>query len=140
MLGPDLDKVLHSYSLMHILGHTSLTNQMRLEPAEHQYIINKGIYGLFTSPANTVYAPNSVLNTISANRKLKSLLAEQQLRLYLKVCRIVPAGLQLYTDRRDRGEAWHIDRFEWAPCFGGDLSIQEFLAYRQETMNALFKT
>ncbi|MDR2535145.1 MAG: hypothetical protein LBD29_03825, partial [Treponema sp.] len=138
ILGDSLSAVLHSYSLIHVLGHTAITNLMWIEAPENQYILDKGVYGLFTSPANTIYAPNSLLNTISLNPKLKSLLVERQLRLYRKVCTILPEGMKLYSDRRDRGEAWHIDRFEWAPCFGADFSAKAFLAYRQETMNALF--
>jgi hypothetical protein len=121
---------------MHILSPSEINDQFWVE-APDSYLREKGIYGLFTNPANTIYAPNSMINTISTNRKLRGVLAERQLRLY-HVCNLAPEGVRIRTKREERGAEWHVDQFEWAPCFGAGVSLKRFLAYRRITMEALF--
>jgi hypothetical protein len=127
----------HSYSLMHILSPTEINDQFWVE-APKSYLQEKALYGLFTNPGNTIYAPNCMINTISTNKKLRGVLAERQLRLYHRSA-LAPEGVRIRTKREERGEEWHVDRFEWAPCFGTGVSLKRFLAYRRIKMEGLFE-
>jgi hypothetical protein len=135
LLGDRIEGIAN-YSLMHILSPSEINDQFWVE-AEDSPLREKGIYGLFTNPGNTIYAPNSMINTISKNKKLRGVLAERQLRLY-HVCNLVPEGVRIRTKRQERGAEWHIDRFEWAPCFGAEASLKRFLTYRRIKMERLF--
>jgi hypothetical protein len=131
---------IHGYSLTHLLNPTKITTQFWADLSANTHLEDKGLYGLFTSPANTIYVPNSMLNFIGTIQKLKGLLVERELQLYQQVCRIVPPEVQVYTDRQYRNNDWDIDRFEWAPCFGAGVSLEEFLNYREKTVESLFKS
>ncbi|MDR3171879.1 MAG: hypothetical protein LBU17_09675 [Treponema sp.] len=123
------------YTLMHILGHVEINNQVRAELDINQYLRGKAIYGLFTSPANTVYVPNTFVAIINANPRLRGLLITKQQELYSSVCALVPPLVRILPHSEDGG--WKFKSFDWAPCSGrgaASAGIQDFLQYRNAMM------
>ncbi|MDR3343117.1 MAG: hypothetical protein LBT14_10115, partial [Treponema sp.] len=104
----------------------------------NQYLRGKAIYGLFTSPANTVYVPNTFVAIINANPRLRGLLITRQQELYGGVCAIVPPLVCILPHSEDGG--WKFKSFEWAPCSGRSadaIGIQDFLQYRNAKMDTI---
>ncbi|MDR3342823.1 MAG: hypothetical protein LBT14_08580, partial [Treponema sp.] len=133
-----LGEVPRGHALMHLLGHIEINNQVRAELDINKYLRGKAIYGLFTSPENTVYVPNAFVAIINTNPRLRGLLIAKQQELYGRVCAIVPPLVRILPFPEDGG--WTFKSFEWAPCSGrgtASTSTQNFLKYRNATMERL---
>jgi hypothetical protein len=134
-----MDEIPQGYTLMHLLGHGELNHQVRAKPKRNEYLQEKGIYGLFTSPGNTVYVPTAFLTAINSSPRLRGLLIAKQQALYGDVCAIVPRLVRILPPFE--GGGWKFKSFEWAPYSGsGATGIQDFLQYRSAVMDAMFST
>jgi hypothetical protein len=131
------------YIIFHPLNHRVINAQVQASLEVNTYLQGRGLYGLFTSAANLVYAPNVLIALMNSNHWLRTLLLERQAELYGAVSAILPPQVRV---RRSEGE-WNLRAFEWAPCEGaggaGDASgvasvrMQSFLAARRVKVDEL---
>jgi len=122
-----------NYSLAHLIDHKKSNNRMEAELEfcnGEQY--SKPIYGLFTSPANTIYIPNSLLKPTDFNLNLRNLLFRKAEELYSKSCNILPQYIKVPQNTDSK---WSIDNFHWGDCVGTDTHIQQFLEYRSNIVD-----
>jgi hypothetical protein len=115
------------YIIFHPLNHRVINAQVHASLEVNTYLQGRGIYGLFTSAANMVYAPNVLTALMNSNHWLRTLLLERQAELYGVVSALLPPQVGV---RRSPGE-WNLRAFEWAPCEGTDAAcLPTFLAAR----------
>ena len=86
--GPD------GYQLAHLFDHKEYGNRWRDEidapPGVDESVLP---YGLFTSAANSVYAPGAFLKPTDLSPRLRSLIQRRAQQLYSDVCCLVPPPL-----------------------------------------------
>ncbi len=118
------------YQLAHIFDHKEHGNRWRDEldlplcadePAP--------LYGLFTSAANSVYAPAAFLRPTDFSPRLRSLIQRRAQQLYGNVCRVVPPPLAV---KPCEDPNWDLDGFRWSAPVGGMDRVPGFLAFRRE--------
>lgn len=95
------------------------------------------LFGLFTSPANTVYVPTDFLKPTDHNHRLRTLLQRQAFKLYADVCQILPPPLKV----KDCNEQeWDIKEFQFCDPVGEDMrNVSQFLKFRDNKINELFE-
>ncbi len=127
--GPD------GYQLAHLFDHKEHGNRWRDElelPSDADE--PTALYGLFTSAANTVYAPGAFLRPTDFSPVLRSLIQRRALQLYREVCRIAPPPLAV---RRCDNPDWGLERFEWGDPVGCSDRVSDFLDFRRQRMDEL---
>ena len=91
-------------------------------------------YGLFTSAANSVYAPGAFLRPTDFSPKLRSLIQRRALQLYGNMRRVVPPPLAV---KPCADPNWVLDDFRWSPPVGGMDRVPDFLDFRRERIAEL---
>ncbi len=127
--GPD------GYQLAHLFDHKKHGNRWRDElhrpPAADELV---PLYGLFTSAANSVYAPGAFLRPTDFSASLRSLIQRRALQLYGNICRIVPPPLEV---KPCEDPNWALENFQWNAPVGGMDHLPDFLEFRRERMGEL---
>ena len=123
------------YQLAHLFDHKEHENRWRNElELPPQAEEPAPLYGLFTSAANSVYAPGAFLRPTDFSSNLRSLIQRRALQLYDDICRIVPPPLKV----KDWGDPnWATDKFPWSAPVGGMDHIPAFLDFRCQRMTEL---
>lgn len=129
--GPD------GYQLAHLFDHKEHGNRLREEldvPPGAQ--APESLHGLFTSAANTAYVPGAFLRPTDFSPKLRSLIQRRAQQLYGDICRIVPqpSAVKLCEDPN-----WCLGNFQWGAPVGCMDNVPDFLEFRREEMEKLFK-
>lgn len=119
------------YHLAHLADHNMYENrgleEFGLEGSESL----PRPFGLFTSAANTVFAPAALIRPTDSSARLRALLLRRAYRLYSSVCRFAPPPLV----KRSLGEGdWDPDDFDWAQPVGTTEHIGAFLAFRRRSI------
>ena len=127
--GPD------GYQLAHLFDHKAHGNRWRdeldLPPNTDE---PAPLYGLFTSAANSVYAPGAFLRPTDFSPRLRSLIQRRALQLYGNICRVVPPPLAL---KPCEDPSWALDNFRWSAPVGGMDHVPDFLEFRRERISEL---
>ncbi len=132
-LGPE------GYQLAHLFDHKTGKNKNRwkeeIEGCEGLKNDPK-LFGLFTSPTNTVYVPKDFLRPTDHNHRLRTLLQRKAFKIYGDVCRILPPPLKL---KPCDDEDWKLKDFKFGEFVGDMTYVSRFLEFRNRKMYDLFK-
>ena len=105
------------YQLAHLFDHKTYNDRWQKEMEGWTKNSNPPkLFGLFTSPANTVYVPTDFLKPTDHNQRLRTLLQRKAYELYGGVCQMLLPPLK--AKPCDDYSEWDIDikkRF-WALC------------------------
>jgi hypothetical protein len=129
----------NDYQLAHLLDHKDdkqcldRLNQEIAHPEQQRLGIP--LYGLFTSPANTVYIPKALIRPTDFSQSLRTLIQRRAQQLYGAICNIVPPP---WTIRASADPVWSPGAFMWAEPVGSLDYLKQFLAFRHEQMERLF--
>ena len=127
--GPD------GYQLAHLFDHKEHGNRWRDELDLPPHTDEPApLYGLFTSAANSVYAPGAFLRPTDFSPRLRSLIQRRALQLYGGICRVVPSPLAV---KPCEDPSWALDNFRWSAPVGGMDHVPDFLAFRRERTGEL---
>ena len=127
--GPD------GYQLAHLFDHKEHRNRWRDElhlPSATAAPVP--LYGLFTSAANSVYAPGAFLKPTDFSPKLRSLIQRRALQLYGNICRVVPPPLAV---KPCEDPNWALDNFQWSAPVGDMDRVPDFLEFRRKRIGEL---
>jgi hypothetical protein len=91
--------------------------------------------GLYTSAANSVFAPTTLIKPTDFAGPLRNLLQRRAASLYGSFCNLTPPHLRI---RDTASDAWSLDTFDWCDPVGSLDHIKPFLAFRNETIDNLF--
>jgi hypothetical protein len=124
------------YELAHLLDHKDAGNRSQLEvetvgPAAER----ASLFGLFTSAANGVFAPTTMIKPTDFCRPLRNLLQRRAASLYGSFCNLLPPGQGI---RDAASDAWSFDDFDWSDPVGSLNHVDAFLLFRNETIDDLF--
>ena len=122
-LGPD------GFHLAHLADHKQRKNRWREEFGLEGSESPPRLSGLFTSPANTAFAPAGFLKPTDFSPRLRALLLRRAYRLYGDVCRLAPSPL---VEKPRTDAEWDPDAFEWSPPEGNMERIPAFLEFRRQ--------
>ena len=129
--GPD------GYQLAHLFDHKEYGNRWRDEldapPGVEEPVLP---YGLFTSAANSVYAPGAFLRPTDLSPRLRSLIQRQAHQLYGDVCCLVPPPLAV---KPCEDPDWAVDEFQWSVPVGGMERVADFLDFRRKRIEELIE-
>jgi hypothetical protein len=123
------------YALAHLADHKEHNNRCLDE-----FIMPDGsgppicFFGLYTSPANTVYVPTNFIKPTDFNGTLRTMLQRKAADMYGKVCNLVPPPLRVKAAPSGK---WDIGRFSWGQPVGTTANLKDFLKYRAETIDGL---
>ena len=127
--GPD------GYQLAHLFDHKEHGNRWRDELDLPPHTDEPApLYGLFTSAANSVYAPGAFLRPTDFSPRLRSLIQRRALQLYGGICCVVPPPLAV---KPCEDPSWTLDNFRWSAPVGGMDHVPDFLAFRRERTGEL---
>lgn len=121
------------YELAHLADHKEHQNRWSDEFSLDSQADPPPLFGLFTSPANTVYVPKKLRHLTDVVHPLRALLLKQAYRLYGRVCRLAPPPL---VERARDESAWSPEDFTWSDPVGDFRNLASFLEYRQEEVNS----
>ena len=125
------------YQLAHLFDHKEYGNRWRDEldapPGVEEPVLP---YGLFTSVANSVYAPGAFLRPTDLSPSLRSLIQRQAQQLYGDVCCLVPPPLVV---KPCEDPNWAVDKFQWSAPVGGMERVADFLEFRRERIGELIE-
>ena len=93
-------------------------------------------YGLFTSAANSVYAPGAFLRPTDLSPSLRSLIQRRAQQLYVDVCCLVPPPLAV---KPCEDPDWAVGKFQWSAPVGGMDRVADFLEFRRERIGELIE-
>ncbi len=120
------------YTLAHLIDHNDFTINRRNHELEIESTLP--FYGLFTSITNTVYLPNNLYKPTDFNKKVRLMIMNRAAYLYKDICALLPNGFTI--PEIDVNDPWHIDNFEWADLYEGNLvNVDNFVKYRNEKMD-----
>jgi hypothetical protein len=91
--------------------------------------------GLYTSAANSVFAPTTLIKPTDFVGPLRNLLQRRAAFLYGSFCNLLPPGLRIRTAA---SEVWALDAFNWCEPVGSMAHVDAFLAFRNETVEKYF--
>lgn len=120
------------FQLAHLADHKEHKNRWGHEFGREDQTDPPLLFGLHTSPGNTVYVPNIFLRPTDADGPLRALLLKRAYQLYGRVCRLAPPPL---IERELEDPAWNPDRFRWSDPVGDARTLASFLEYRQEELD-----
>ena len=125
------------YQLAHLFDHKEYGNRWSDEldalPGVEEPVLP---YGLFTSAANSVYAPGAFLRPTDLSSKLRSLIQRRAQKLYGNVCCLVPPPLAV---KPCEDPDWDVDKFPWSAPVGGMERVVDFLEFRRERIGELIE-
>ncbi|MDE0055802.1 MAG: hypothetical protein OXT64_16320 [Gammaproteobacteria bacterium] len=129
--GPD------GYQLAHLLDHKEHGNrwhdELNIPPGAK---VPEPLFGLFTSAANSAYVPRAFLRSTDFSPRLRSLIQRRASQLYDAICRIVPPPLAV---KPCEDQNWSLDEFRWSKPEGFMENVPDFLRFRRERIEELFK-
>ena len=120
------------YQLAHLADHKEHMNRWRDEFSLDFQADPPLLFGLYTSPANTIYVPNSFLSTTDFVNPLRALLLKRAYELYGQICTLAPPPLR---ERELDDSAWNPAHFTWGDPVGDVQKVDLFLEYRLEEIN-----
>ncbi len=124
-----------SYHLAHLADHKEHQNRWK-----YDFNVTEGVegppllFGLFTSPANTVYVPFNFLRPTDTGT-LRTLLLQKAYQLYGDVCQFAPPPLM---EKSLENPIWNPNNFNWSNPVGTTENISNFLDYRNRRIEELF--
>lgn len=123
------------YSLAHLADHKSHGNRFEqefevLEVGEDA----RPLFGLYTSPSNTVYSPRSLIKPTDFVGTIRALLVRRAQQLYGEFCKILPPFLHIPDMFSPE---WNVSEFKWADPVGTTKHIPDFLAFREARLAKL---
>ena len=125
------------HQLAHLFDHKEYGNRWRDEldapPGVEEPVLP---YGLFTSVANSVYAPGAFLRPTDLSPSLRSLIQRRAQQLYGDVCCLVPPPLAV---KPCEDPNWAVDKFQWSAPVGGMERLADFLEFRRERIGELIE-
>ena len=125
------------YQLAHLFDHKEYGNRWHDEldapPGVEEPVLP---YGLFTSAANSVYAPSAFLRPTDLSPRLRSLIQRRAHQLYGDVCCLVPPPLAV---KPCEDPDWAVDKFPWSAPVGGMERVADFLEFRRERIGKLIE-
>lgn len=124
------------YALAHLADHKVSGSRASTEFLAAG-VAGCALFGLFTSPANTVYVPTALMRPTDHLPALRNLLLRRAQALYGSDASLFPPP---YEIPQGPSEDWRVDRFQWATPVGTTEYLADFLAFRQQRMDLLFKT
>lgn len=93
------------------------------------------LFGLYTSPANSVYVPRALIKPTDFSLRLRNLLLRRASDLYGDMCELLPSWLSIPLED---DPAWATDEFNWAETVGDCSNIGRFLEFRNSRIDELF--
>ena len=120
------------YELAHLADHKEYKNRWRDEFSLDFQAAPPPLFGLYTSPANTVYVPNGFLRPTDFVNPLRALLLKRAYELYGRICTLAPPPLR---ERELDDSAWNPAHFTWGGPVGDVQKVDSFLEYRQREFN-----
>ena len=123
------------YSLAHLVDHKDHKNRA-LDEFNNSDVDSSTstLFGLYTSPTNTVYIPNGLMRPTDFSFPLRNLIQRRAVALYGSFCKLVPPHLSI---KASGSHEWSLDGFDWREPVGTSDHVQSFLTYRNETMEKL---
>lgn len=125
------------YSLAHLVDFKEYKNRLA---SEYEHVSGEKfpekLFGLYTSPCNTVYVPAAFLKPTDFDGTIRALIQHRAHQLYGSICNLLPLGLSL---RKQTNPEWETSRFNWAEPVGTMSYVKDFLEYRREQMELLFR-
>ncbi len=126
------------YRLAHLADHKDHNNRWR-----EQFDVELGatsepplLYGLYTSPANSVYLPRNFLTPTDFSKSLRQLILHRAYLLYGSVCRIAPPPL--VAKEVQGNSVWNPEMFEWSEPVGNIHNVPRFLEWRNAEIDNAF--
>ena len=120
------------YQLAHLADHKEYKNRRRDEFSLDFQGDPPPLFGLYTSPANTIYVPNSFLRTTDFVNPLRALLLKRAYELYGQICTLAPPP---WREKELDDSAWNPAHFTWGDPVGDVQKVGSFLEYRLEAIN-----
>ncbi|MDR1684851.1 MAG: hypothetical protein LBR82_00140 [Desulfovibrio sp.] len=120
------------YSLAHLADHKDYKNR-RDEEFDVVGAAPEKLYGLYSAASNTAYMPTNLLKLTDFNSETRLLLLNKAQSLYSGICNILPPALSV----KPSDPEWNISNFDWAEPVGAGASIDGFLEFRFNTIDAL---
>jgi hypothetical protein len=125
------------YSLAHLADHKNHKNR---SSAEFDQIGTNPwklpLFGLYTSAANTVYLPTTLIKPTDFAGPLRNLLQRRATALYGSYCNLLPPELRI---RDAESDTWSLEAFDWSAPVGSPDKIGAFLEFRLKAINELFR-
>lgn len=126
-----------NYSLAHLADHKIHGNRFA-----EDFIItdevsdSKLLFGLYTSAANAIYAPNTLIKPTDFAGPFRNLLIRRAHQLYREFCNILPEWISIPSEE---SKLWALDSFEWAEPLGtlDNDNMDAFLKFRNQTLEDL---
>ena len=124
-----------TYHLAHLADHKEHKNRWK-----YDFNVTEGtegpplLFGLFTSPANTVYVPSNFLRPTDTGT-LRTLLLQKAYQLYGDVCQFAPPPLM---EKSLENPVWNPNNFNWSDPVGTAENISNFFDYRNRRIEELF--
>jgi hypothetical protein len=126
------------YALAHLADHKAYGNR-HAEEFDQISPVPDGVswFGLYTSAANSVYVPTTLIKPTDFAGPLRNLLQRRAAALYGGFCKLLPPCLKV---REAAASAWSLDAFDWSEPVGSMDNVQAFLEYRLKVMEGLLKS
>ena len=125
------------YQLAHLFDHKEYGSRWHDEfdapPGIEASILP---YGLFTSAANSVYAPGAFVRPTDLSSRLRSLIQRRAQQLYDSVCCLAPPPLRV---KPCADPDWAVDNFRWSAPVGGMERVADFLEFRRRRIDELIE-
>ncbi len=127
-----------NYSLAHILDHKDYKTRNIAELNGFQKTVDKNLFaGLYTSSANTIYIPTTLLKPTDHNSKIRQLLIQIVDKYYGSVCNVLPHSLSFNLENIE--DAWRLERFPPPTVVGKTDNIHNFIVHRNNIINTRIK-
>jgi hypothetical protein len=124
------------YALAHLIDHKEYKNRLLKEcDSDHVSGAISPLFGLFTSPTNTIYIPTGLMRPTDFSFPLRNLIQRKSQALYGDFCNLLPEHLPFKDGGSDR---WALDAFDWREPVGTLDHVRAFLDFRHQEMERLF--
>lgn len=126
------------FSLAHIVDHKDYRSKNKSELIGFHTSEEKHLYaGLYTSCANTIWTPNTLLKPTDHEGNLRLLLLQMIHKYYGTCCCLLPHGADFNFGLLE--EKWKIENFP-QPTTVGDIKMMDlFFDYRNEVLKKLMQ-
>jgi hypothetical protein len=123
------------YALAHLIDHKANPGRFRDELDNLGTALDRpSLPGLYTSAANCVFSPITLIKPTDFAGALRNLLQRRAASLYGSFCNLTPPFLRI---RDAASDAWSLEAFDWRAPVGSLDHIDAFLAFRKETIDIL---
>lgn len=125
----------YGYALAHLADHKKYNNRYSEDfTVIETDVESRSLYGLYTSVANTIYTPHSLIKPTDFAGGFRNLLMRRAEQLYGGFCHLLPPWLKI--PREQRAE-WSVDSFDWSEPVGTLANIDQFIDFRNQTIDDL---